>query len=193
MPKPKTYTSLYNDVKYISITNLKKWGYLIAEQSKIGVLNWSRDGVNTGSIGISSNMHIKPYIELDYKVNNKEQNYKIDLVCIASNLGKGKIWYFLCPYTQKRCRKLYLKAGLFVHREAFKGIMYESQTYSKRSREVNRALAVFVEIEKLYLELEKKNFKKTYKGKPTKRYLEITKRLYKSTKPINFKEVFRYS
>ena len=71
-----------------------------------------------------------PYIELDYNYRDKPQNYKVNLVRVPSNLGKDFVWYFHCPKTNKRCRKLYSVNGMFLHREAYKGCMYETQTYS---------------------------------------------------------------
>jgi hypothetical protein len=128
MPKPHTFPTLYNDVLQISITKLKEWEYLNPEQLKSGTITWSRNDNKRGSISITVNTKSeKPHIELDYKSNDEPQNYKVQLVSIPSNLGKGVVWYFLCPETNKRCRKLYSIEGYFLHREAFKGCMYESQ------------------------------------------------------------------
>jgi len=82
-----------------------------------------------GSISINVNTQSEqPYIELDYNYRDKPRNYKVYLTSTPSNLDKGKIWYFLCPHTNKRCRKLYSIGGYFLHREAFKNCMYQSQS-----------------------------------------------------------------
>ena len=99
---------------------------------------------------------------------------------MPSNLGKGIIWYFLCPETSKRCRKLYLIGGYFLHREAFKSCMYESQTQSKKYRELEKTLGAYFRTDDLYNELYKKHFKKSYAGKPTKKYLRILDSLEKA-------------
>ena len=181
MPKPHTFPTLYNEALQISISKLKEWEYLNPEQIKSGTVNWSRNGNQTGSISIKVNTHSEqPYIELDYKYRDEPRNYKVRLVSIPSNLGKGLIWYFLCPHTKKRCRKLYSIGGYFLHREAFNGCMYETQTQSKKYRQLDKTLGAYFEIDNLYEELYKKNFKKTYAGKPTKKYLRIMEQIQKA-------------
>jgi hypothetical protein len=88
-------------------------------------------------------------------------------------LGEGEILYFECPKTKNRCRNLYLIGDYFTHREAYKSVYYEKQTYSKRSRDLDRFYASFHEEEKAHLELNSKNFKKFYNGRPTKRYKRL--------------------
>jgi len=181
MPKPHTFPTLYNEALQISISKLKEWEYLNPEQIKSGTITWSRNGNPTGSISIKVNTHSEqPYIELDYKYRDEPRNYKVRLVSLPSNLGKGLIWYFLCPHTNKRCRKLYSIGGYFLHREAFNGCMYETQTQSKKYRQLDKTLGAYFEIDTLYSELYKKNFKKTYAGKPTKRYLRIMEQIQKA-------------
>ena len=181
MPKPHTFPTLYNEALQIHISKLKGWGYLNPEQIKSGTLNWSRNGNPTGSISIQANTHSEqPYIELDYKYRDEPRNYKVYLTSTPSNLNKGEIWYFICPQTKKRCRKLYLIGGYFLHREAFNGCMYETQTQSKTYRQLDKTLGAYFKSDNLYNELYKKNFKKTYAGKPTKRYLRIMEQIQKA-------------
>ena len=181
MPKPHTFPTLYNEALQIHISKLKGWGYLNPEQIKSGTLNWSRNGNPTGSISIQVNTHSEqPYIELDYKYRDEPRNYKVYLTSTPSNLNKGEIWYFICPQTKKRCRTLYSIGGYFLHREAFTGCMYETQTQSKKYRQLDKTLGAYFEIDNLYSELYKKNFKKTYAGKPTKRYLRIMEQIQKA-------------
>ncbi len=174
MPKFPTFPTLYNEVLQLSISNLKEWEYLNPEQIKNGTLTWSRNGNKIGSISIKVNTHSEqPYIELDYKYRDEPRNYKVSLVSMPSNLGKGLIWYFLCPETNKRCRKLYSIGGYFLHREAFNGCMYETQTHSKKWRQIEKIYGNYFDSEKYYKELYSKHFRKYYKGKPTKRYLNL--------------------
>ena len=176
MPKPHTFPTLYNEALQISISKLKEWEYLNPEQIKSGTITWSRNGNQTGSISIKVNTHSEqPYIELDYKYRDEPRNYKVSLVSMPSNLGKGLIWYFLCPTTNKRCRKLYSIGGYFLHREAFKGCMYDCQTQSKKNRQLDKTLGMYFKIDCVFEEINKKHFKKYYAGKPTKRYLKLNK------------------
>jgi hypothetical protein len=181
MPKPYTFPTLYDEALQISISKIKELEYLNPEQIKSGTLNWSRNGNQTGSISIQVNTNgEQPYIELDYKYKDEPRNYKLRLVSMPSNLGKGLIWYFLCPQTNKRCRKLYSIGGYFLHREAFKGCMYETQTQSKKYRQLDKTLGAYFKSDNLYSELYKKNFKKSYAGKPTKKYLRIMEQIQKA-------------
>ena len=191
MPKPHTFPTLYNEALQISISKLKEWEYLNPEQIKSGTLTWSRNGNKTGSISIKVNTHSEqPYIELDYKYRDEPRNYKVRLVSMPSNLGKGLIWYFLCPQTNKRCRKLYSIGGYFLHREAFNGCMYETQTQSKKYRQLDKILGAYFKTDDLYSQLYQKHFKKTYAGKPTKKYLRIMEQIQKA-ESIPYHEIER--
>ena len=191
MPKPHTFPTLYNEALQISISKLKEWEYLNPEQIKSGTITWSRNGSQTGRISIQVNTHSEqPYIELDYKYRDEPRKYKVYLTSTPSNLNKGEIWYFICPQTKKRCRKLYSIGGYFLHREAFNGCMYETQAQSKKYRELDKTLGAYFEIDNLYSELYKKNFKKTYAGKPTKKYLRIMEQIQKA-ESIPYHEIKR--
>lgn len=181
MPKPYTFPTLYNEALQLSISKLKGWGYLAPGQIKSGTINWSRHGESTGSISITANTRSEqPYIELDYKYRDEPRKYKVYLTSTPSNLNRGEIWYFICPQTKKRCRKLYSIGGYFLHREAFNGCMYETQTQSKKYRQLDKTLGAYFKSDNLYSELYKKNFKKTYAGKPTKKYLRIMEQIQKA-------------
>ena len=191
MPKFPTFPTLYNEALQINVSKLKSWGYLKPSQFTSGKLKWSRNGDPTGSISMRVNTHSEqPYIELDYKYKGEPRNYKVSLISIPSNLGKGEIWYFLCPQTNKRCRKLYSIGGYFLHREAFNGCMYETQTQSKKYRQMDKTLGAYFRTDDLYSQLYKKNFKKTYAGKPTKRYLRIMEQIQKA-ESIPYHEIKR--
>jgi hypothetical protein len=181
MPKPHTFPTLFDDALQLNISKLKHWGYLHPEQIKSGTINWSRNGNSIGSISIQVNTHSEqPFIELEYKYRDEPRNYTIHLTSCPSNLNRGVLWYFICPQTNRHCRKLYSIGGYFLHREAFRGCMYETQTQSKRYRQLDKTFGAYFKSDNLLKELYKKNFKKTYAGKPTKRYLRIMKLLQKA-------------
>ena len=125
------------------------------------------------------------YLELDYKYKQEPRNYKVGIVSLPSNLGKGEVWYFLCPQTNKRCRKLYSVDGFFFHREAFHGCVYESQIQSKKYRQLDKSLGSYLRMDELHSKLYEKGFKRTYAGKPTKRFLGIMKQIEKAKKVSN--------
>ena len=189
MPKPHTFPTLFDEVKAVSISFLTKHNYLKSNQWQSGTVTWSSNGNKTGSISIRVNTKSEqPYIELDYKCNEAPINYRVQLVSAPSNLGKGVVWYFVCPHTGKRCRKLYLADTYFYHRSAFRGCMYEKQTQSKKSRYLDRTLGVYFRSDQLFEQLYKKHFKKQYAGKPTKKYLKLTMQL-KTIEGITAKDI----
>lgn len=118
-------------------------------------------------------------MEVDYKFREESRNYKIKLVSVPSNLGKGEIWYFLCPSTNKRCKKLYSIEGYFLHREAFKGCMYELKPIAS-NRYLDKSYGAYFRSDRLYEQLYQKHFKKFYAGKPTKKYLKIMEQINKA-------------
>lgn len=179
MPKPSTCPTLYDNCLQISIATLKRCQFLKPEHFASGNLTWSSNGNKTGSIGIVINTRTEsPYLELNYKANGNPIKYSIQLVSIPSNIGKGVIWFFVCPQTGKRCRKLHLAENYFYHRSAFRGCMYETQTHSHKYRNLHKVFASD-EIDK---QIYSKHFKTHYGGKPTKRYLRLTKQAERLSK-----------
>ena len=191
MSKLFTFPTLFDSVPQLIISKLKGWGYLKPNQKTSTSLSWSRNGNQTASISIMVDMTVpQPYIVLNYNYKDQPRNYKVYLVSMSSNLGKGDILYFLCPTTNKHCRKLYLIDGYFLHREAFNGAMYRCQTESKKYRQLIKSIGAYFETENLYTEIRKKHLKKQYAGKPTKKYLRLMGAIEKG-ESIPYQEIER--
>lgn len=188
MPKPHTFPTLFDDLLHLNISDFKKFGYLKMNECKTGVLTWSKNEVKTNSISVYLNTIDNPYLELSYSNNENNYKYKIFFETSLSNLGKGIIWYFVCPRTGKRCRKLYLNKGIFVNREAIVGAMYESQTKTKEWRFIDKTFGAYFNEEKCFSKIGSKHFKKYYKGKPTKRYLKLLEVIEKA-KAISYADI----
>ena len=187
MPKPSVFPILINDLKSISVSFLREHGYLKLNQFRSGTITWSSNGNRTSSVSIRVNTEAEnSYLELDYKCNEVPIKYRVQLISYRSNLGKGVVWFFICPHTSKRCRKLYLVNTYFYHRLAFKGCMYEKQIQSKKTRELDKTLGAYFRSDQLFEQLNKKHFKKHYRGKLTKRLIRITKLQTK----LHNKEIF---
>ena len=114
---------------------------------------------------------------LDYSVNGDPKNYKVEIISKPSNLGKGEVLYFVCPSTKQQCRKLHLQCGYFLHRTAFQNLMYSKQIESKKFRYLGKVFDYIFNPDEIYQERYKKYFKTHYKGKPTKRYLRVKKKI----------------
>lgn len=183
------YPKTVEDCKTISISKLKEWNYL-SYGKRNGTITWSTNGVQTSSIGIVLEFtDDEKSIILNYTTNNKDICYKVYFECLPSNLGKGDIWYFVCPKTGKLCRKLYFENSYFLHRTAFKDLVYSKQIESKKNRFFLKQLEASFVPDEVYFEFHKKNFKRYYKGKPTKKYLKIKNRIDTANKfPPNYFE-----
>lgn len=189
MAKPHTFPKLYDEARTLSTAFLRDNGYLKPQQWQSGVVTWRRNGEKVASISIAvSTVTLNPYVELDYAYNGNPVKYKVGLVSVPSNMGRGIIWYFLCPHTGKRCRKLYLISGYFYHREAFTGCMYEKQTQSKFARLLDSKYGIVFRTDEIYNQLRQKHFKKYYAGKPTKRYLKLSAIIQKADS-VSLKEM----
>lgn len=183
MPRYSSYPFLFDETQCITITDLKKWNYLELGESNSGVVTWSVNGEKTGSISVFVNH--KNVLTVDYKCNGTSYKYSILITSITSNLGVGEIWYFICPFTLKRCRKLHLISERFMHRSNLPCGMYESQTRSKFYRGLDKTFGSYFELDRVYDELYSKHFKKFYNGKPTKRYLKLLNQINKANRLSN--------
>ena len=173
MPKTPTFPTCFDEVKQISIVDLKRLGYL--KPGKIiynGGIRWTCRGESTGSIGIDVDA-VERYARLHYNVNGKSIDYRVELETLPSNLGKGVVWYFICPATGKRCRKLYGIGDYFYSRFAYPDAMYDKQTSSKKWRDFQ----IVYEVLDMRRDFLKRPYAKPfYNGKPTKRFQRILDR-----------------
>lgn len=174
MPRHSRRPTLYNNCLKLSLATMRRRGHLLPGRRRMVTYSWSRGGDTVGSISATVDMALL-YVELDYTTNGKPMNYRVELVPRPSNLGKGEVLYFKCPVTGLLCRKLYCIGGMFVHRKAYRGILYEKQTQSHSNRSLD--YSVFMQIEELERQIYSKGFRQTYAGKPTKRYEQILKKL----------------
>lgn len=179
MAKYPTFPTLFDNVLQLRLSKLKELGYFEPGFHKKGTLTWGSGEKKTSSLSLAINyLTSEPFFELEYTFNGVERKYSISTTSIASNLGKGIVWYFLCPKTGKRCRVLYLIGGYFLHRDASSGFMYKKQTESKFYRDLDKgAWGASPKIEEIHKQLYSKHFKSFYRGKPTKRYLRLLKEL----------------
>jgi hypothetical protein len=165
--------------------------YLTSYGTQRGVTSWSTNGEVHSTINIEVTFtEYEAFIIFDYKSNGEPKRYKVNLECKVSNLGKGVIWFFVCPSTGKLCRKLYLNSGYFLHRTAFKSMMYSKQIESKKFRSLGKVFEACFITDDVYSELYKKYFKTHYKGKPTKRYLRLKNKIdLANSYPPNMEEI----
>lgn len=178
MARYATYPTEIERLKMISIADLKRMKLLRPDNFVSTTINWTNRNTkeNTGSISVSIHTgENNGSITFDYKYQDTDKiNYTSQLITRPSNLGKGKLWFFVCSRTGKVCRKLHLINGYFIHRSASPGLMYAKQLESKKVRGWSKMFGAMLE-DDIYPQLYKKHFKSHYKGKPTKRFLRLTK------------------
>ena len=173
MAKEPTHPPLFGELQSIEMKDVIRWGYLTNYGYKSGSMTWRIRGNITAQIDFS--VQYSPdevFLRVNYSYKSQPRTYRILLEKQTSNLGKGTIWFFRCPATGQRCRKLYLYEGWFTHRIAIPG-MYEGQTHSKRWRQQKRVYDAVFDISTVDAELYKANAKQTYRGKPTRRFTRI--------------------
>src|SRR5690606_9973731 len=99
----------------------------------------------------------------------------------GSNLGDkiqskdgGTVYYFICPITGKRCRKLYVVGAQFGSAKAF-GLYYQQQALSKSQISWESLFGAIKRLEKITEELYSSKITMSYNGKITRRYARLLK------------------
>jgi len=155
----------------IELNYLFKNGYLVKNSHVSGNISWN----NGSKISIQSVFtESQKYIILNYTVTDRYSGQKSDYEetiyfdSVPSNLGKGHIYYFICPESGQRCKILYMCYGShkFKARKAYKyRIYYFLQVQSKKFYNNERYFQVEKKLNKLGT--ERKSY--YYNGQPTKR------------------------
>lgn len=150
-------------------------GYFRPGEEITSLLSWT-DGSTISATARNKEGDIS--LSLSYTITDRitgekrSLDYLINLVEVPSNLGRGKILFFICPVTGKRCRILYKAYGspIFKSREAYSyKIYYELQTSSRLLIHNTRYFNLERRLDKLY----RMRGTSTYRGKPTRRALLI--------------------
>lgn len=178
MGRLSTFPILLNECRTIDISNLKRWGCIKPGVRVSNTINWNYNGHREASISFTVDMQAEsPHLKLTYLSCGRLISYKVMLIAVPANIGKGIVWFFICPKTGKRCRKLYLINSFFLHRSAFTGCLYEKQTYSHKIRNKFKYHEKVFGVEEIYDQLDSKYFKTQYAGRPTRRYLQLMKKI----------------
>lgn len=166
MPRLPTFPDCIDEVEQISIADLKRFGLLRPKG-----LEMQKEVVSTGyyremRMRISVNL-ISKLVMLEFAVGDNKSTQLIRLESRPSNLGKGQVWYFVCPVSNRLCRKLYMLEDQFLSRFAYPGVMYSSQIEKKTFRGLRSALELAEKRKQAIETLKRKYAKPFYRGKPT--------------------------
>ena len=112
------------------------------------------------------------YTLTDRQGETHRMNYRIYLDRIPSNLGRGFVYYFLCPNTGKRCRVLYRAYGSHTFRARTSypyRLYYPLQAESKRTLVFERLHSAKERLERVTRGRKRKQY--YFKGERTKNSL----------------------
>jgi hypothetical protein len=163
----------------IELSYLLEHRYLVKGEKRGGIVGWTNQhGKDAGTIGIECsylNGYDEKYIRLTYTATDKggqktDYNYKIMLVEVDSNLGRGKVLYFACPNTNRKCRILYKAdtSEIFKSRDGYNDRLYYDCQHSSKVDKYNNN---YWRLDKHLNKIEKttKRGRRTYDGLLTKK------------------------
>ena len=138
-----------------------------------GLITWE----SGASLGMTlRNMGERYYLELDYVVTVQGEKFSIKyglwIIGEPSNLGNGTVYFFICPFKKKFCRRLLMGYGsrYYKCREAYNHRIYYALQLSSRLDKHND---IYWRLERRLEKLYVKHPKEHYRGKPTKASLRL--------------------
>jgi len=192
MAKSPTFPLILDRCYTVSIGDLKRWGCLNRGQWRNGSVYWEQGGRRVASIGYMAFISSEPreaYIQFNYNYDGQPVQWRVPMLSVPANIGKGLVWFFRCPVTGKRCKKLHLIDGRFMHRSAVRGAMYRRQTESKEWRKTTRYFDAYDTGAAIMQEIEKPYFKEMYRGKPTRRAAFLLRKGQRAIRLIKEREL----
>lgn len=127
-------------------------------------------------------------LTMNFDYRGKREVQFISIVFVTSNLGNGKAWYFECPVSGKRCRKLVLVKGKFMHQSCIANAYYKQQTESVPKRTSMKWIRRYQEYQSLLKRQMSPYYKPTYAGNSTRLAVRSTKALDRYAAALNNKK-----
>lgn len=192
MPKHPTYPLIIDRCYTVSIGNFRRWGALSPGRYQNGSIHWGEEGERQASVSYCAVIGREPgqaYIQFNYTYDGEPMQWRVSLLSMPANIGKGLVWFFRCPITGQRCKKLHLIDGRFMHRSAVRGAMYKRQAESKKWRLVSRLFDLHDLRASVWDEIHKPNFKAEYRGKETRRCGRLIHKLQRAESGVNVEQV----
>lgn len=174
MGRPYTGADTTTSAPRLELPRLLSAGYFIKNAEVSGTWTWSngdRAEILTHWVGAEVYMDLTTRFEA-HTGEMTEERQRIYLMRKPSNLGRGEVLYFRCPFTLRPCRILYraYHSRTWRSREAFSyRLYYPAQCLSGWTRHMRRESNVEAKLDRLY----SKKVRATYGGKPTRRALRI--------------------
>lgn len=160
----------------LNLSDLLRVGYFTKDATCSGGWSWSngdRVEIVTQRKPSGTFMDLTTHFT-DYAGEAHVERQRIYLYSVPSNLGRGKVLYFRCPFTHRPCRILYraYHSRTWRSREGFgHRLYYPQQAESGWGLNIQRERSVEAKLEALY----SKRTRSTYRGRPTRQALRIAK------------------
>ena len=166
----------FEDLGKISVYDLLKADCIIPGTIKETTISLAPSPNGPAEITVHTNTkHIQPFITISHVVGAVVEKGTINLV--NGPLIQNTVqWYFICPVTGIRCRKLYYWECCFQHRKAIDGI-YRKQTLSRSTRKVVNQFENVLAMDKMLKKAIAPYFRPTYAGAPTRQYKKIISKI----------------
>lgn len=181
MAKTPTFPTMIDQTFCIDLSIFKGWGLLKPDLKSYGTYNDTHGGDLKGSIDFFLHTGINPYCTFSGCFRGVPFEKTIEMEGKESNLGEkirskhgGTVYYFLCPLTNKRCRKLYVVDGRLGSSKAF-GLYYQQQTLSKSQISWEALFGAIEQLKKLNKEIYSGKVNRSYRGKITRRFSNLMK------------------
>jgi hypothetical protein len=174
MAYPQQGRVVIDETRRLNMARLVQMGYMQPGHKVKGVLEWSENFKIGAWVGIRKS-EVTGIMVLEYTCKGEDIIYHVDIVSRRSNLpNRALIWYFVCPSTDKVCRKLFFNGRVFVHQSALQGL-YQCQTLSRKMRDSDKLFEYLLGPNDIYKQLQQKHLKRFYRGKMTKKYQKLIK------------------
>lgn len=177
MAKIPTFPDLIEDQFFINMAQFKEYGVLIPYTKSSGIYNHVENGALRGSLDFFLSIGMNSYSTFSGLFRGKPFEKTIEIKVCESNLSKKiptkepkAIYFFICPVTRKRCRKLYVIGGKFGSAKAFDSLYYRQQTYSKNQVCYEALFGAIEKLKKLQEEKYSFAYRWHYNGKHTRIY-----------------------
>lgn len=133
-----------------------------------GSIEWSNGAKISIEVNPTPNggtLHLS-YVVTDRDGKKHPIDYTVWVISKPANIGRGRVFYFVCPFKGRLCRTLYIAYGshYFKSREAYQHRIYYASQISSRLDKYNDA---YWRLERRLPDLYKKHPKTHYQGKPT--------------------------
>jgi hypothetical protein len=127
-------------------------------------------------------------LTINYWIRGELKTQHIEILLEPSNLGIGNVWFMICPFTDKKARKLVLWNGYFVHQSYIPNLHYKRQTENALQRTSLKWIRRMLEYQDIEKRQRQAYYKPTYNGKSTYLATKARRALERSAMAVDNQE-----